>query len=116
MAHVVDEDVLAETFGLDISSQVIEQFRAKLPKATGVRGSILNADFEDGFFDAVFPAGQEGVDIYQVTTGILQKRYDKSGPSRTSPAITEAAARLREQNRPRPARRLSRRTFVMRER
>lgn len=47
----------AETFGLDISGQVIEQFRAKLPTATGVRGSILKADFEDGCFDAVFITG-----------------------------------------------------------
>src|SRR5439155_16070800 len=34
-------------------------------------------------------------------------------PTRTSPAITEAAARLREGNRPRSASRLSRRRFAM---
>ncbi len=47
----------AVAFGLDISAGVIDQFRAKLPNATGVKGSILHSDFADGTFDAVFITG-----------------------------------------------------------
>ncbi len=47
----------AEAVGLDISAKVIEQFRAKLPGATGVQGSILHTAFEDESFDAVFITG-----------------------------------------------------------
>jgi ubiquinone/menaquinone biosynthesis C-methylase UbiE len=47
----------AEVTGLDISAEVIEQFRAKLPQATGVQGSILHSDFPDECFDAVFITG-----------------------------------------------------------
>jgi SAM-dependent methyltransferase len=47
----------AEAVGLDISEKVIEQFRAKLPGAVGVQGSILHTDFDDASFDAVFITG-----------------------------------------------------------
>jgi len=47
----------AVAYGLDISPQVIEQFRAKLPTAVGVQGSILNSDFDSESFDAVFITG-----------------------------------------------------------
>ena len=47
----------AEVTGLDISAEVIGQFRAKLPAATGVQGSIFHTDFPDGYFDAVFVTG-----------------------------------------------------------
>jgi SAM-dependent methyltransferase len=47
----------ALAYGLDISPQVIEQFRAKLPTAVGVQGSILRLEFEDASFDAVFITG-----------------------------------------------------------
>ncbi len=47
----------ALAYGLDVSPQVIEQFRAKLPGAVGVRGSILNSEFADESFDAVFITG-----------------------------------------------------------
>jgi SAM-dependent methyltransferase len=47
----------ALAYGLDISAQVIDQFRAKLPTAVGVQGSILNSEFADEAFDAVFVTG-----------------------------------------------------------
>ncbi|TMD73819.1 MAG: class I SAM-dependent methyltransferase [Chloroflexi bacterium] len=47
----------ARAYGLDISAHVIEQFRAKLPGAVGVQGSILNSGFDDESFDAVFITG-----------------------------------------------------------
>jgi len=47
----------ALTYGLDISPYVIEQFRAKLPRAVGVQGSILRSEFDDESFDAVFITG-----------------------------------------------------------
>ena len=47
----------ALVYGLDISAQVIEQFRAKLPSAVGVQGSILNSEFDDESFDADFVTG-----------------------------------------------------------
>jgi SAM-dependent methyltransferase len=47
----------AEAVGLDISEKVIEQFRGKLPGATGVQGSILKTDFANSSFDAVFVTG-----------------------------------------------------------
>ena len=44
----------AQVSGLDISARVIEQFRAKLPTATAVQGSILRSEFADQSFDAIF--------------------------------------------------------------
>ena len=44
----------AEVSGLDISPRVIEQFRAKLPAATAVQGSIFSSGFADNSFDAIF--------------------------------------------------------------
>ena len=46
-----------DAYGLDVSEQVIRQFQAKLPGATAVQGSILQTEFEDEFFDAVFVTG-----------------------------------------------------------
>ena len=47
----------ARAYGLDVSAHEIEEFRAKHPTAIGVRGSILNSEFENESFDAVFITG-----------------------------------------------------------
>lgn len=47
----------AQAYGLDISPHVMAEFRANLPDAVGVSGSILSSGFEDAFFDAVFVTG-----------------------------------------------------------
>jgi SAM-dependent methyltransferase len=47
----------AHVYGLDISAQVMNAFRMKLPAAVGVQGSILKSGFEDESFDAVFVTG-----------------------------------------------------------
>lgn len=47
----------ADVTGLDISAEVIEQFREKLPQAKAVQGSILHTEFPDAWFDAVFVTG-----------------------------------------------------------
>ena len=44
----------ARVTGLDVSSKVIAQFGAKLPKASPVEASILCSGFEDACFDHVF--------------------------------------------------------------
>jgi SAM-dependent methyltransferase len=50
-------DAGARVTGLDVSAEVMAQFADKLPKATPVRGSILNSGFADAFFDHVFVVG-----------------------------------------------------------
>ncbi len=47
----------ATVTGIDVSPEVIYQFKSKLPTATGVEGSIFQTDFDDGHFDHVFVVG-----------------------------------------------------------
>src|ERR1700730_13360200 len=47
----------ATVTGIDVSTEVIYQFKSKLPTATGVEGSIFQTDFDDGQFDHVFVVG-----------------------------------------------------------
>ncbi len=47
----------AQAYGLDISPHVMAEFRANLPGAVGVCGSILSSGFDDESFDAVFVTG-----------------------------------------------------------
>src|SRR2546423_2535271 len=47
----------ATVTGLDVSSEVIRQFRSKLPAARGVEGSIFQTEFADAQFDHIFIVG-----------------------------------------------------------